>query len=92
MGRPSRNYKQSNNKKKYTPKQKYDPDKYKGKRIIGYLYGGTPIVGSKSELIKPLNNSSMAPYELKEKKENEYIKREIFLFKKYMGDSNISVW
>ena len=92
MGRPSRNYKPTNNKKKYTPKQKYDLDKYKGKRIIGYLYGGIPIVGSKSELIKPLNNSSMSPYELYDKKENEYIKREMFLFKKYMSDSDISAW
>ena len=91
MGRPSRNFKPTNNKKKYTPKLKYDPNKYKGKRIIGYLYDNTPIIGSKSELIKPLN-SSMAPYELYDKKENEYIKREMFLFKKYMSNSDISVW
>ena len=70
---------------------RYDPNKYKGKRIIGYLYDSTPIIGSKSELIKPLNNS-MAPYELYDKKENEYIKREMFLFKKYMSYSDISVW
>jgi len=91
MGRPSRNFKPTNNKKKYTPKQKYDHNKYKEKRIIGYLYDNTPIIGSKSELIKPLN-SSMAPYELYDKKENEYIKREMFLFKKYMSNSDISVW
>tara|TARA_B100000902_G_scaffold376779_1_gene408284 strand:- start:286 stop:564 length:279 start_codon:yes stop_codon:yes gene_type:complete len=92
MGRPSRNFKYTNNKKKYIPKQKYDLDKYEGKRIIGYLYDSTPIIGSKSQLIKPLNNSSMAPYELYDKKENEYIKREMFLFKKYMSNSDISVW
>ena len=91
MGRPSRNFKPTNNKKKYIPKQKYNPNKYKGKRIIGHLYDSTPIVGSKSELIKPLNNS-MAPYELNDKKENEYIKREMFFFNKYMSDSDISVW
>ena len=92
MGRPSRKFKPNNNKKKYTPKQKYDLDKYKGKRTIGYLYGGTPVVGSKSELINPLNNTSMAPYELYDKKENEYKKREMLIYKKYMSDSDNSVW
>ena len=67
-------------------------DKYKDKRNVGHLYDGTQIVGSKSKLIKPLNSNSMAPYEYYDKRENEYNKREMFLYKKYMSDSDISMW
>ena len=73
-------------------KQKYDLSEYKGKRIVGFLSDGCPIVGSKSELIKPLTNKTLAPFKLKEKIDNEYMKREMIVFKKYMNDSNISVW
>ena len=79
-------------KKKYVPKQKYDLSQYKNKRIIGFLSDGCPIVGSKSELVKPLTIKSLAPFELKEKMNNEYKKREMTTFKKYMSDSDISVW
>lgn len=93
MGKRRGNFKITNRKKeKYVPKQKYDLSQYKGKRIIGFLNDGCPIVGSKSELIKPLTIKSLAPFELMEKKRNEYKKREMTTFKKYMSDSDISVW
>ena len=93
MGKRRGNFKVTNRKKeKYVPKQKYDLSQYKGKRIIGFLSDGCPIVGSKSELIKPLTIKSLAPFELMEKKHNEYKKREMLVFKKYMNDSDISVW
>jgi hypothetical protein len=93
MGKRHNNFKITNRKKeKYVPKQKYDLSQYKGKRIIGFLSDGCPIVGSKSELIKPLTIKSLAPFELMEKMDKEYIKREMLIFKKYMSDSDISVW
>ena len=53
MGKRRGNFKVTKrNKEKYVPKQKYDLSQYKGKRIIGFLSDGCPIVGSKSELIK----------------------------------------
>ena len=56
MGKRRGNFKITNrNKEKYVPKQKYDLSQYKDKRIIGYINKETPILGSKSELIKPLN-------------------------------------
>ena len=76
-------------KKKYIPKQKYDLSQYKGKRIIGFLSDGCPIIDQKSELIKPLTIKSLAPFELMEKRDNEYKKREMLVFKKYMSDSSI---
>lgn len=93
MGKRRGNFKiTKRNKEKYVPKKKYDLSQYKGKRIIGYLSDGCPIVGSKSELIKPLTNKTLAPFELMDKMDNEYKKREIFIFKKYMNDNDISVW
>jgi hypothetical protein len=93
MGKRRGNFKITNrNKEKYVPKQKYDLSQYKGKRIIGYINKETPIVGSKSELIKPSNIYSLSPFELYEKKINEYRKRETMIFKKYMSDSSISMW
>lgn len=85
MGKRSRNFKLANNKKvKYVPKQKYDYSKFKG-RVIGCLPDGYPILGSKSSLVKPLTMNHMAPYELYDKREIEYVKREMFIFKKYMS-------
>jgi len=93
MGKLFGNFKnKKRNKEKYVPKKKYDLSQYKGKRIIGYLSDGCPIVGSKSELIKPLTNKTLAPFELMEKMDNEYMKREMFIFKKYMNDNDISMW
>ena len=91
MGKRGRNFKLSNNKKtKHVPKQKYDYSKFNG-RVVGCLHDGYPVLGSKSSLVKPLTNKSLAPYELYDKKENEFIKREMYVFKKYMGDTN-SMW
>ena len=91
MGKRGRNFKLSNNKKaKHVPKQKYDYSKFNG-RVVGCLQDGYPVLGSKSSLVKPLTNKSLAPYELYDKKENEFIKREMYVFKKYMSDTN-SIW
>ena len=91
MGKRGRNFKLSNKKKeKHVPKQKYDYSKFNG-RVVGCLQDGYPVLGSKSSLVKPLTNKSLAPYELYDKKENEFIKREMYVFKKYMGDT-ISMW
>ena len=93
MGKRRGNFKiTKRNKEKYVQKQKYDLSQYKGKRIIGYLSDGCPIVGSKSELIKPLTNKTLAPFELMEKMDNEYMKREMTIFKKYMNDSDNNMW
>ena len=92
MGKRGRNFKLSGNKKKekHVPKQKYDYSKFNG-RVVGCLQDGYPVLGSKSSLVKPLTNKSLAPYELYDKKENEFIKREMYVFKKYMSDTN-SIW
>jgi len=93
MGKRGRNFKLSGNKKKekHVPKQKYDYSKFNG-RVVGCLQDGYPVLGSKSTLVKPLTNKSLAPYELYDKKENEFIKREMVVFKKYMSNTDISVW
>ena len=92
MGKQSRNFRlKGNNKRTYVKKQRYDYSQFKG-RIIGYLPDGYPVIGSESQLIKPLTNKSLSPLELKNKKEDEYIKREMLCFKKYMRKSNITVW
>ena len=92
MGKRGRNFKLSGNKKKekHVPKQKYDYSKFNG-RVVGCLQDGYPDLGSKSSLVKPLTNKSLAPYELYDKKETEFIKREIDVFKKYMSDIE-SIW
>ena len=93
MGKRRGNFKITNRKKeKYIPKQKHDDSQYKNKRVVGRLHDGTPIFGSKSELVKPLTIKSLAPFELKEKKLIEYKKREMLVFKKYMSNSDISMW
>lgn len=92
MGKRGRNFKLSGKKKeKYVPKQKYDYSKFNG-RVVGYLHDGYPVLGSKSTLVKPLTNKSLAPYELYDKKEKEFTKREMFIFKKYMSNTDISMW
>ena len=97
MGKRSRNFKLTNNKKKekHVPKEKYDYSKYKG-RVVGHLQDGYPIFGSESSLVKPLTNKSIAPFELYDKIEIEYVKRGMLIFKKYMGNTggntDISMW
>jgi len=91
MGKRRRNFKLVKRKKeKYVKKQKYDYSKFKG-RVVGCLPDGYPILGSKSQLLKPFTNES-APFDLNDKKEEKYIKNEMNVFKKYMVEDNISVW
>ena len=91
MGKRRRNFKLVKRKKeKYVEKQKYDYSKFKG-RVVGCLPDGYPVLGSKSQLLKPFTNES-APFDLNDKKEEKYIKNEMNVFKKYMTEDNISVW
>ena len=57
MGKPRANFKTNNRKKKkFVQKEKFDFSKVKG-RVVGNLQDGTPIVGSKSDLIRPWTHS-----------------------------------
>ena len=88
MGRRSRNFKLSGNRKKKVdvkPKQKYDYSKVKG-RIVGILPDGCPVTGSKSQLIKKLTNEDSAPFEIYDKKVEEFIEKELYKFKKYTNN------
>ena len=90
MGRRSRNFKLSGNRKKKVnvkPKQKYDYSKVKG-RIVGQLPDGCPIVGSASDLIKPW---TIAPFELIDNQLNDYKSVEMDKFN--TGDGvDIDLW
>ena len=88
MGRRSRNFKLSRNPKKKVnvkSKQKYDYSKVKG-RIVGILPDGCPVTGSKSQLIKKLTNEDPSPFEIYNKKLEEYRKKELYKFKKYTNN------
>ena len=92
MGKRSRNFKLGKRKKeKYEKKQKYDYSKFNG-RVVGCLPDGYPILGSKSQLIKPFTIKSIAPFEANDIQEMKYIDAEMETCKKYMGDSDISMW
>ena len=57
MGKPRANFKTNNHKrKKFVQKERFDFSKVKG-RVVGNLQDGTPIVGSKSDLIHPWTHS-----------------------------------
>lgn len=63
------------------------------KRKIGELPGKIPIYGSESELITPLSIESVAPFEIFDKKEKEYNKRDLYVFKKYTNNNvYIDLW
>ena len=88
MGRRSRNFKLSGNRKKKVdvkPKQKYDYSKVKG-RIVGILPDGCPVTGSKSQLIKKLTNDDPAPFEIYDKKLEGFLEKELYKFKKYTNN------
>ena len=88
MGRRSRNFKLSGNRKKKVdvkPKQKYDYSKVKG-RIVGILPDGCPVTGSKSQLIEKLTNKDSAPFEIYDKKLEGFLEKELYKFKKYTNN------
>ena len=88
MGRRSRNFNLSGNRKKKVdvkPKQKYDYSKVKG-RIVGILPDGCPVTGSKSQLIKKLTNDDPAPFEIYDKKLEGFLEKELYKFKKYTNN------
>ena len=83
----TRHFKKFNQrKKKYASKQEVDC-----KRIVGYI-SKVPIYGSKSNLVEPLKSYSLAPYDLYDKKEKEYKKNELNIFKKYTNNLYKSLW
>ena len=95
MGRRSRNFKLGGNRKKKAnvkPKQKYDYSKVKG-RIVGILPDGYPVTGSKSQLIKKLTNNDPSPFEVYDKKVEEFREKELYKFKKYTNNDRYnSMW
>ena len=70
---------------KHVQKQKYDYSKVKG-RIVGILPDGCPVTGSKSQLINKLTNDDPAPFEIYDKKVEEFLEKELYKFKKYTNN------
>ena len=54
--------------------------------IVGILPDGCPVTGSKSHLIKKLTNDDPAPFEIYDKKLEEFRKKELYKFKKYTNN------
>ena len=79
--------------KNYVKFKKEPENKNIGKRIVGYIskysqiykpeLNSIPVYGSKSNLVIPLNFKSLSPLDLYDKKEIEYKKIELNIFKKY---------
>ena len=76
-----RNFKNFRNKKKEIKVKK------PCKRIIGHTTMKVPIYGSESNLVIPLTIHSLAPFDLYDKKEKEYKKNELNIFKKYTNNN-----
>ena len=57
-----------------------------GKIIVGRIRN-VVIYGSKSQLVRPLTIKLLAPFDLYDKKENEYKKIELYIFKKYTNNT-----
>ncbi len=78
MGRNFKNFR--NKKKEIKVKKPY-------KRIVGYTTMKVPVYGSESNLVIPLTIYSLAPFDLYDKKEKEYKKNELNIFKKYTNNN-----
>ena len=65
----------------------YDKKKKKSKRVVGRITRDVVIYGSESQLIRPLTINSLAPFDLYDKKEKEYKKNELNIFKKYTNNN-----
>ena len=65
----------------------YDKKKKKSKRVVGRITRDIVIYGSESQLIRPLTINSLAPFDLYDKKEKEYKKNELNIFKKYTNNN-----
>ena len=70
-----------------------DRKKKKSKRIVGRITRDVVVYGSESQLVRSLTIKSLSPYKLYDKMEEEYIKNELNIFKKYTN-SNLynSLW
>ncbi len=65
----------------------YDKKKKKSKRVVGRITRDVVIYGSESQLVRPLTINSLAPFDLYDKKEKEYKKNELNIFKKYTNNN-----
>ena len=65
----------------------YDKKKKKSKRVVGRITRDIVIYGSESQLVRPLTINSLAPFDLYDKKEKEYKKNELNIFKKYTSNN-----
>tara|TARA_Y100001958_G_scaffold158684_1_gene157331 strand:- start:2157 stop:2384 length:228 start_codon:yes stop_codon:yes gene_type:complete len=65
----------------------YDKKKKKSKRVVGRITRDVVIYGSESQLVRPLTINSLAPFDLYDKKEKEYKKNELNIFKKYTSNN-----
>ena len=85
MARRFKKFKVSRNKKKKIIENKKSEN---NKRIIGEIMSrNTHVYGSKSLMILPLTIYSLSPYDLHEKKQIEYKKNELNLFKNYSNNN-----
>lgn len=71
----------------------YNKAKKKSKRIVGRINRDNVIYGSESQRVKKLTSQILAPFDLYDKKEKEYKKNELNIFKK-LTNNNIykSLW
>lgn len=89
MARNFKNFRNFNKKKNINDNNNNNNKK----RIVGFTTMKVPIYGSESNLVRPLTIYSLAPFELYDKKEREYIKNELNIFKKYTNNNlYISQW
>ena len=79
-----RNFKNFNS---YYKKKTIVNENKSNKRIVGYTTMKVPIYGSESNLVKPLTIHSLAPFDLYDKREKEYKKYELNIFKKYTNNN-----
>ena len=70
----------------------YNKAKKKSKRIVGRINRDNVIYGSESHRIKKITSEILAPFDLYDKKEKEYKKNELNIFKKYTSSLYKSVW
>ena len=81
----ARNFKNFKNYKKKTLIN--ENNNKNNKRIVGYTTMKVPVYGSESNLVRPLTIHSLALFELYDKKEKEYIKKELYIFKEYTNNN-----
>lgn len=94
MGKPRRNFKINNNKKKNDTQQKKNMENVKtlfidGKRVVGIINEDTYVFGSKSMLVKPYDHNKLCPLYEKEINNMKYELSEKDKFPKYKENNDI---